>query len=235
VPTVKQLVGNSGSHHPRYHASKPPTPNAEIFPTSLNCASARERASEGARGDSAAATRMMMRTRLVTHATERFVRARHERRIAHDCVRAFSFVETGNSRSSRRVENPTTQIVRLPAPEIVRLRGARSRRSLWTTSSSTSRMRSTRRMWGNRSRRRRRCPNARRRTTDRYARHTQALPNLNAHIHLIADRHRNNPKRRRGRSARYGEKGVRADTLRSERSSSFPLGLACAHVHSLTS
>jgi hypothetical protein len=35
---------------------------------------------------------MMMRTRLVTHATERFVRARHERRIAHDCVRAFSFV-----------------------------------------------------------------------------------------------------------------------------------------------
>jgi hypothetical protein len=28
----------------------------------------------------------------VTHATERFVRARHERRIAHDCVRAFSFV-----------------------------------------------------------------------------------------------------------------------------------------------
>jgi hypothetical protein len=52
---------------------------------------------------------------------------------------------------------------------------------------------------------------------------------------LIADRHRNNPKRRRGRSARYGKKGVRADTLRSERSSSFPLGLACAHVHSLTS
>lgn len=234
MPTVKQLVGNSGSHHPRYHASKPPTPNAEIFPTSLNCASARERASEGARGDSAAATRMMMRTRLVTHATERFVRARHERRIAHDCVRAFSFVPTAY-RSSRRVEIAHDRNRPDFAPEIVRLRGARSRRSRWTTSSSTSRMRSTRRMWGNRSRRRRRCPNARRRTTDRYARHTQALPNLNAHIHLIADRHRNNPKLRRGRSARYGEKGVRADTLRSERSSSFPLGLACAHVHSLTS
>ena len=42
-----------------------------------------------------------MRTRLVTHATERFVRARHERRIAHDCVRAFSFVETANRQQQK--------------------------------------------------------------------------------------------------------------------------------------
>lgn len=225
MPTVKQLVGNSGSHHPRYHASKPPTPNAEIFPTSLNCASARERASEGARGDRAAATRMMMRTRLVTHVTERFVRARHERRIAHDCVRAFSFVETGNSRSSRRVENPSTDFSSTSAPDIVRLRGARSRRSRWTTSSSTSRMRSTRRMWGNRSRRRRRCPNARRRTTDRYARHAPAPESERAH--LIADRHRINPKRRRGRSAREGR---RANDQTPSRSVHHPPSASHAHV-----
>ena len=227
MPTVKQLVGNSGSHHPRYHASKPPTPNAEIFPTSLNCASARERALEGARGDRAAATRMMMRTRLVTHATERFVRARHERRIAHDCVRAFSFVPTAY-RSSRRVEIAHDRIRPDFAPEIVRLRGARSRRSRWTTSSSTSRMRSTRRMWGNRSRRRRRCPNARRRTTDRYARHTQALPNLNAHIHLIADRHRINPKPRRWRSAREGRKANEQATPGAIDVHAKPRSLACA-------
>ena len=214
MPTVKQLVGNSGSHHPRYHASKPPTPNAEIFPTSLNCASARERASEGARGDSAAATRMMMRTRLVTHATERFVRARHERRIAHDCVRAFSFVPTAY-RSSRRVEIAHDRIRPDFAPEIVRLRGARSRRSRWTTSSSTSRMRSTRRMWGNRSRRRRRCPTARGRTTDRYARDTP--PPECERANSIADRHRINPKRRRGRSAREGRRANERTTPRSER------------------
>jgi hypothetical protein len=69
----------------------------------------------------------------------------------------------------------------------------------------------------------------------RQVRATHAGAPESERAHLIADRHRNNPKRRRGRSARYGKKGVRADTLRSERSSSFPLGLACAHVHSLTS
>lgn len=222
MPTVKQLVGNSGSHHPRYHASKPPTPNAEIFPTSLNCASARERALEGARGDRAAATRMMMRTRLVTHVTERFVRARHERRMAHDCVRAFSFVPTAEVLVESKM--PTTEIVDF-APEIVRLRGARSRRSRWTTSSSTSRMRSTRRMWGNRSRRRRRCPNARRRTTDRYARHAPAPESERAH--LIADRHRINPKRRRGRSAHEGR---RANDQTPSRSVHHPPSASHAHV-----
>ena len=213
MPTVKQLVGNSGSHHPRYHASKPPTPNAEIFPTSLNCASARERASEGARGDSAAATRMMMRTRLVTHATERFVRARHERRIAHDCVRAFSFVPLF---AEVLVES------KIPRQIFRRLRARNrqtSRRAIspfaWTTSSSTSRMTSTRRMWGNRSRRRRRCPTARGRTTDRYARDTP--PPECERAHSIADRHRINPKRRRGRPAREGRRANERTIPRSER------------------
>ena len=101
VPTVKQLVGNRGSHHPRYHASKPPTPKLLKFPTSLNCASARERALEGAREDRAEATRMSRAT-LTTQATERFVRARPERRMptarTSVSVRAFSFLSFSSSR-----------------------------------------------------------------------------------------------------------------------------------------
>ena len=69
----------------------------------------------------------------------------------------------------------------------------------------------------------------------RQVRATHAGAPESERAHLIADRHRINPKRRRGRSARYGKKGVRAVTLRSERSLS-TLGLACArHLTSLTS
>ena len=91
----------------------------------------------------------------------------------------------------------------------------------WTTSSSTSRMTSTRRMWGNRSRRRRRCPTARGRTTDRYARDTP--PPECERANSIADRHRINPKRRRGRSAREGRRA-------NERTTSTRV-LAVSHAH----
>lgn len=211
MPTVKQLVGNRGSHHPRYHASKPPTPKLLKFPTSLNCASARERALEGAREDRAEATRMSRAT-LTTQATERFVRARPERRMptarTSVSVRAFSFLSP-----FVLVESKMPRPTEIIAPNQI------SRRAIspfaWTTSSSTSRMTSTRRMWGNRSRRRRRCPTARGRTTDRYARDTP--PPECERANSIADRHRINPKRRRGRSAREGRRANERTTPRSER------------------
>ena len=209
MPTVKQLVGKSGSHHPRYHASKPPTPKLLKFPTSLNCASARERALEGAREDRAEATRMSRAT-LTTQATERFVRARPERRMPTArmsvSVRAFSFLSFSSSRKCPVVQKSSR-------PNQI------SRRAIspfaWTTSSSTSRMTSTRRMWGNRSRRRRRCPTARGKTTDRYAGDTP--PPESGRAHSIADRHRINPKRRRGRSSREGRRANERTTPRSER------------------
>ena len=223
MPTAKQLVGNSGSHHPRYHASKPPTPNDDRLPTSLNCASARERASEGARGDKTEAMKMN-RVTLTTQATERFVRARPERRMptASTSVSERFRLSTGVLGESKLLG---TEMIEF-APEIVRLRGARSRRSRWTTSSSTSRMTSTRRRLGSRSRHQRRCPTAQGRTTDRYARDTP--PPESGRANSTADRHRINPKPRRWRSAREGRKANEQANPGAIDVHAKPRSLACA-------